>query len=327
MTGRHRSPRSTSSAAATLIALRLADEHGGAVAALRATGAEPPQVRGLDVAGELDALAGRADGDEAIDEALALGFLAGQLSERPRTRTAADPTTFLMDRDLVVRGAEGASILRLPWIDDELFVGRQLPDISEIPAPVREQCVTNYRAALEGTRNSFSFASYGHAYNVDAVPVHGADGRIESVLGIATPEPAHTAAAVASEQIAVRLFASARGAEQRARLHGLAGRRKQQRSELDMAARARDAGTRAAARARALRRRAGAGTCAAPQLTRRELEVLQLASHGLTACEIAEHLVISAGTVKTHLHNIYPKLRVTDKAAAVAAALRHGLID
>jgi DNA-binding NarL/FixJ family response regulator len=55
--------------------------------------------------------------------------------------------------------------------------------------------------------------------------------------------------------------------------------------------------------------------------------VLQLASHGLTAYEIAEQLVLSAGTVKTHLRNIYRKLGVADKAAAVAAALRHGLID
>jgi len=33
------------------------------------------------------------------------------------------------------------------------------------------------------------------------------------------------------------------------------------------------------------------------------------------------------GTVRTHLENIYLKLGVSDKAAAVATALRHGLID
>jgi DNA-binding NarL/FixJ family response regulator len=62
-------------------------------------------------------------------------------------------------------------------------------------------------------------------------------------------------------------------------------------------------------------------------VTPRETEVLQLASHGLTASDIAEQLVLSTGTVKTHLRNIYCRLGVADKAAAVAAALRHGLID
>jgi two-component system nitrate/nitrite response regulator NarL len=51
-----------------------------------------------------------------------------------------------------------------------------------------------------------------------------------------------------------------------------------------------------------------------------------LASHGLTSGEIAEQLVVSAGTVRTHLENVYLKLGVSDKAAAVATALRYGLI-
>jgi DNA-binding NarL/FixJ family response regulator len=36
---------------------------------------------------------------------------------------------------------------------------------------------------------------------------------------------------------------------------------------------------------------------------------------------------VSVTTVKTHFDNIYMRLGVSDKAAAVAAALRHGLID
>ena len=64
-----------------------------------------------------------------------------------------------------------------------------------------------------------------------------------------------------------------------------------------------------------------------PSITPRETEVLSLASHGLTHCEIAELLCVSSATVRTHLQNIYPKLGVCDKAAAVAAALRHGLIE
>lgn len=64
-----------------------------------------------------------------------------------------------------------------------------------------------------------------------------------------------------------------------------------------------------------------------PLITPREADVLTLASHGLTSAETAEQLVVSVGTVRTHLENVYEKLGVADKAAAVATALRHGLID
>lgn len=63
------------------------------------------------------------------------------------------------------------------------------------------------------------------------------------------------------------------------------------------------------------------------QVTPRELEVLALAANGHSAHDIADHLVISVGTVKTHFQNVYPKLGVADRAAAVATALRLGLID
>jgi two-component system nitrate/nitrite response regulator NarL len=62
-------------------------------------------------------------------------------------------------------------------------------------------------------------------------------------------------------------------------------------------------------------------------VTSRQAEVLGFASHGLTSAEIAEQLGVSVTTVKTHFDNIYIRLGVSDKAAAVAAALRHGLID
>lgn len=65
-----------------------------------------------------------------------------------------------------------------------------------------------------------------------------------------------------------------------------------------------------------------------PRLTPRECEVLQLAADGAASTrEIAEILVVSPGTVKTHFENAYRKLEVTDRASAVAAALRAGLID
>ena len=62
-------------------------------------------------------------------------------------------------------------------------------------------------------------------------------------------------------------------------------------------------------------------------LSAREREVLCLVADGLSAPEIAERLTLSSHTVKTHVRNIYDKLGVTDRAAAVAAAMRRGLLD
>jgi DNA-binding CsgD family transcriptional regulator len=62
-------------------------------------------------------------------------------------------------------------------------------------------------------------------------------------------------------------------------------------------------------------------------LTPRELEVLQLAARGSTGPRIADELVLSPATVKTHFEHVYEKLGVTDRAAAVARAMRLGLID
>lgn len=46
------------------------------------------------------------------------------------------------------------------------------------------------------------------------------------------------------------------------------------------------------------------------QLTRREEEVLQLLSEGMTAKDVAETLVVSSSTAKTHMRNIYAKLGI-----------------
>jgi PAS domain S-box-containing protein len=62
-------------------------------------------------------------------------------------------------------------------------------------------------------------------------------------------------------------------------------------------------------------------------LTPRELEVLQLAAQGLSGPEIAGLLVLSPATVKSHLEHVRTKLGVSDRASAVAYALREGLID
>jgi DNA-binding NarL/FixJ family response regulator len=52
------------------------------------------------------------------------------------------------------------------------------------------------------------------------------------------------------------------------------------------------------------------------ELTRRELEILQLLQEGLTYKQIADRIYISAHTAKTHIHNIYEKLQVRNKVEA-----------
>jgi DNA-binding NarL/FixJ family response regulator len=62
-------------------------------------------------------------------------------------------------------------------------------------------------------------------------------------------------------------------------------------------------------------------------LTPRELELLQLAADGLSGPKIAEELVLSPATVRTHFANMYEKLDVGDRAGAVARGMRLGLIE
>jgi DNA-binding CsgD family transcriptional regulator len=63
------------------------------------------------------------------------------------------------------------------------------------------------------------------------------------------------------------------------------------------------------------------------RLTPREIEVLTLAADGLNGADLAQVLSISPATVRTHLANIYEKLGVGSRAAAVAVALRLGVIE
>jgi DNA-binding NarL/FixJ family response regulator len=60
-------------------------------------------------------------------------------------------------------------------------------------------------------------------------------------------------------------------------------------------------------------------------LTPREAEVLALIAEGLTNAEIAERLVVSAATVKTHVNHIFAKAGVRDRAQAVVYAYANGL--
>lgn len=61
-------------------------------------------------------------------------------------------------------------------------------------------------------------------------------------------------------------------------------------------------------------------------LTARELEVLELAASGLSNRDLAQQLLVSEATVKTHLHHAFTKLGVENRQAAIAFALREGLI-
>jgi two-component system nitrate/nitrite response regulator NarL len=64
-----------------------------------------------------------------------------------------------------------------------------------------------------------------------------------------------------------------------------------------------------------------------PLLTAREREVLGLIADGRSTAQIAGRLHVSPTTVKTHLGNAYEKLGVSDRAAAVAAGMRRGLLE
>jgi ATP/maltotriose-dependent transcriptional regulator MalT len=64
-----------------------------------------------------------------------------------------------------------------------------------------------------------------------------------------------------------------------------------------------------------------------PPLSPRELEVLQLLAEGLVDSDIADLLVVSPSTVKSHLKHLYRKLEVPGRAGAVAKGMRLGLIE
>ncbi|GLZ51930.1 putative nitrate/nitrite response transcriptional regulatory protein NarL [Actinomycetospora sp. NBRC 106378] len=64
-----------------------------------------------------------------------------------------------------------------------------------------------------------------------------------------------------------------------------------------------------------------------PALSERETEILRLMAQGLTTPAIAKQLYVAPSTVKTHVQRMYEKLEVTERAAAVAEAMRRGLLE
>lgn len=61
-------------------------------------------------------------------------------------------------------------------------------------------------------------------------------------------------------------------------------------------------------------------------LTERELDVLEQLSHGKRNDQIAQQLLISEGTVKTHIHRILQKMGVEDRTQAIAKAIRYKMV-
>src|SRR5215470_6831669 len=62
-------------------------------------------------------------------------------------------------------------------------------------------------------------------------------------------------------------------------------------------------------------------------LSPREQEVVRMMADGLTVPQIASQLHLAASTVKTHVQNLYEKLGVSDRGAAVAEAMRRRLVE
>jgi len=62
-----------------------------------------------------------------------------------------------------------------------------------------------------------------------------------------------------------------------------------------------------------------------PRLTEREVEVLQLVAQGLSNDEIADRLIVSERTVRTHVSHLLAKLHLANRTQAALYALRQGL--
>ncbi|HWC34701.1 MAG TPA: response regulator transcription factor [Mycobacteriales bacterium] len=65
----------------------------------------------------------------------------------------------------------------------------------------------------------------------------------------------------------------------------------------------------------------------APDLTQRELQVLTGMAGGKSNAQIGRDLFLSEDTIKTHARRLFRKLEVGDRAEAVAAGFRHGLVS
>jgi NarL family two-component system response regulator LiaR len=62
-------------------------------------------------------------------------------------------------------------------------------------------------------------------------------------------------------------------------------------------------------------------------LTEREIDVLRLVATGATNAEIAEQLVVTEATVRTHVSNFLGKLHLANRVQATLYALQEGLVS
>jgi DNA-binding NarL/FixJ family response regulator len=74
-------------------------------------------------------------------------------------------------------------------------------------------------------------------------------------------------------------------------------------------------------------RTAPGGPSALSDLTQREREVLTLIARGLSNSQIAEHLVVSPATVRTHVNRVLSKLSLRDRTQAAVLAYETGLVQ
>jgi two-component system, NarL family, response regulator DegU len=65
----------------------------------------------------------------------------------------------------------------------------------------------------------------------------------------------------------------------------------------------------------------------APQLTERELQILQMLADGCSPADVAERLFIAPKTVRNHLTKAYDKLGASSRSQAIVTALQYGLIE
>jgi DNA-binding NarL/FixJ family response regulator len=109
---------------------------------------------------------------------------------------------------------------------------------------------------------------------------------------------------------------------------GAAGYLLKDASRTDLAAAIRDvaAGRTVLSPSVSARLRAASEAPAPAVLSAREAEVLALVARGLTNAEIGGRLFIGQATVKTHLLRVFAKLGVSDRTAAVMAAIEQGVL-
>jgi diguanylate cyclase (GGDEF)-like protein/PAS domain S-box-containing protein len=131
-----------------------------------------------DISAQRTAAAARHEAEQLIRRSEAL--------HRTLTANLPDISVFLFDHDLRVLIADGEAIRRLPWLDEDMFRGRNVSELhAEVPEEILRLSIENYRAALQGERRGFEFDSAGLTFAVQAVPVRAQDGSVESALVLA----------------------------------------------------------------------------------------------------------------------------------------------